>query len=389
MSFLEEWNMKRKYNYTVSSYYFFLLRFFLTDILFRDVAVDWMPSAIANLKSWIQDLDSASTYAERSWRDLSKGRWEAKTHGLGKDAVMRPPSGKEETLAPVLKLAKDNKIKRASTSEDPKPKTRTARKPKKNTILLTEESVRRLRDEDKEEEGNEGSILVARVMKTIYAPKAVGLMAVDEAPSRTEGISEKGLRKVPESLEIKEASHRSQQTVGIPEGVSPEVLRTEELGVIVIEDSPTLPAFSEGAIRLPALALHQDEFSKSRTELSRREIDFQRLSEEKNALRLLNGQKEEEIKDLRAELAKTHQDQTDLTEQVAELAKCQSQRETLEEIHARGFDLTEVIKKAKELEADAGALAFDDDDDDESKSGSESGEELDRKETAPGDNQEP
>ncbi|XP_070039914.1 uncharacterized protein [Nicotiana tomentosiformis] len=71
---------------------------------------------------------------------------------------------------------------------------------------------------------------------------------------------------------------------------------------------------------------------------------------------------------------------------VVELAKCQSRRETLEEIHARGFDLTEEILKAKELEADVGALAFDDDD--ESKSRSESGEEPDGEETAPGDNQE-
>nr|XP_009608119.1 uncharacterized protein LOC104102177 [Nicotiana tomentosiformis] len=59
---------------------------------------------------------------------------------------------------------------------------------------------------------------------------------------------------------------------------------------------------------------------------------------------------------------------------IVKFAKCQSQRETLEEIHAR---------------ADAGALAFDDDDDDdESKSGSESREKLDGEETAAGENQE-
>ncbi|XP_070054729.1 uncharacterized protein [Nicotiana tomentosiformis] len=67
---------------------------------------------------------------------------------------------------------------------------------------------------------------------------------------------------------------------------------------------------------------------------------------------------------------------------VAELAKCQSRRETLEKIHARGFDLTEEIKKVKELEAEAGAL--DSDDDDKSKNGSESEEELDGEEVAPG-----
>ncbi|XP_070040620.1 tropomyosin-1-like [Nicotiana tomentosiformis] len=160
-------------------------------------------------------------------------------------------------------------------------------------------------------------------------------MAIDGAPYRTERISEKDSEKLPESLEIEDASHRSQQT---------------------------------------ALALHQEEFSKSWAELSRRETDFRGLSEERNALKLLSRQREEEIKDLRAELAKAHQDQTDLIEQ----------RETLDEIHARGFDLTEEILKAKELEVDAGALASCDD---ESKSGSESGEEPDGEETAPGDNQ--
>ncbi|XP_070041515.1 uncharacterized protein [Nicotiana tomentosiformis] len=58
---------------------------------------------------------------------------------------------------------------------------------------------------------------------------------------------------------------------------------------------------------------------------------------------------------------------------VAELAKCRSWRDTLEEIHARGFDLAEEIKRAKELEAEAETLASDRDDDDDngSKSGSE------------------
>ncbi|XP_070045443.1 uncharacterized protein [Nicotiana tomentosiformis] len=72
---------------------------------------------------------------------------------------------------------------------------------------------------------------------------------------------------------------------------------------------------------------------------------------------------------------------------ITELAKWQSRRETLEEIHARGFNLTDEIIKAREHEADAGALASsDDDDDDGSKSGSENGEDLDGEEAAPGEN---
>ncbi|XP_070035198.1 uncharacterized protein [Nicotiana tomentosiformis] len=72
---------------------------------------------------------------------------------------------------------------------------------------------------------------------------------------------------------------------------------------------------------------------------------------------------------------------------IVELAKCQSRRETLEEIHARGFDLTDEIIKARECEDDAGALASSDDDDyADSNSGSESGEDLNGEEVAPGEN---
>ncbi|XP_070043098.1 uncharacterized protein [Nicotiana tomentosiformis] len=215
-----------------------------------------------------------------------------------------------------------------------------------------------------------------------------------------------------------------------------------------------------------ASTLHREACSRSRAELSRYEADLQRLTEKRNAIRLHCEQREEEIKDLRADLTKSHQDQTDLTKQLreevdiikeetlgwkegidrlavekeivraqfssaesqlqgmkerssvqartiedleawltSELAKAKSEAEkakaeveafvvvyradaeAAQEIHARGFDLTEEIKKAKELEAESGALAFDDDD--KSKSGSESGEELDGEEVSPGDNQEP
>ncbi|XP_070056633.1 filament-like plant protein 3 [Nicotiana tomentosiformis] len=70
-----------------------------------------------------------------------------------------------------------------------------------------------------------------------------------------------------------------------------------------------------------ALAFHQEAFFMSRAELSRCEADFRGLSEESNALKLLSGQKDEEIKDLQAELAKAHQEQIDLIEQVVKILK--------------------------------------------------------------------
>nr|XP_016488373.1 PREDICTED: phage shock protein A-like [Nicotiana tabacum] len=223
--------------------------------------------------------------------------------------------------------------------------------------------------------------------------------------------------------------------------------------------------------------LHREASSKYRAELARYEAYLKKLTEERDALKLLYAQKEEEIMRIRAELTRAHQDQTELIERlheeakmkeaetlgwkqnmdhlasekdtvqaqlssvehqlqcveeenlarvqnvkeletrlVAELARATSEvealmasyranaeaantrakefsnaaevrlsrvaeharrqyrRETLEEVHARGFDLTTHIESAKVLEDEARALLSDDE---VSVNGSESGGEED------------
>ncbi|XP_070056322.1 WEB family protein At5g55860-like [Nicotiana tomentosiformis] len=483
---------------------------------------------------------------------------------------MRPPSGEEETSAPVLKLAKDNKRKRASTSEDPELKTRTARKPRKNTIPLTEESVQRLRDEDEEEEYDDSG-LVSRVKMSAEAPNATESMKATGVLFCDEGVSGRELVEVPESSRIEATSHHNETVVGTVAGAGLEAPRdgenslSDSLGAIEIGGSPLFPSFSEEMIRearaLKTLfikgghgredpfreyftgveditglgdlevsrkdsgeasslfnevqralnrdsMLHREACSRSRAEMSSARPTSEGSHRREMPSDFSVGKKEEGTKDLRAELAKAHQDQTDLIEQVmkllkahgldsgtmanvsisqlqqkierieqfreevdmirveslgwkegmdrlaaekettraqlssvknqlqgmkekssiqekkieeleaqlsSKLAKAKSESEkakteaeeivvvyradakaaqvqfgfptlSLSEIHARGFDLTEEIIKAKELEAESEALASDDDDDDESKSGSESGEDFDGEETTPGDN---
>ncbi|XP_070041189.1 uncharacterized protein [Nicotiana tomentosiformis] len=323
--------------------------------------------------------------------------------GLGKDAVMRPLSGEEETSIPTPKLAQDKKRKKTSTSEDPKPKKKKARKSK----------------EEDEEEEEDDSGLVARVGISTEAPKATESVKAAETPSRDEEVSGRDLGKVPESSRIEDASHHNEPTVGMVVGAGLEAPRDGEnapsdpLGDIEMRGSSLLPSFFEEmiqearALKTPSIegahgredpfrdyftgvedatglsdlevsrkdsggvsslfneaqkalnrasTFYREAFSRSQVELSRYEADIQRLTKERNALNLLGGQKEEKIKDLRAE-------------------------ETLEEIHARGFDLTDEIIKAKEHKAAAGAL--DSSDDDGSKSKSENGEDLDGEEPAP------
>ncbi|XP_070048737.1 uncharacterized protein [Nicotiana tomentosiformis] len=132
-----------------------------------------------------------------------------------------------------------------------------ARKPNKNVIPLTVESVLRLRDEDEEEEENDGSAPAARTKRTTDAPSAARSMMLHEAPPRTEDMPEKDSGGIPELSKIKDVSHRSQQMGDMSEGPPLESLRTEEnaqsdsFGAATIEDSPTFPAFSAGVIREP------------------------------------------------------------------------------------------------------------------------------------------
>ncbi|XP_070039463.1 intracellular protein transport protein USO1-like [Nicotiana tomentosiformis] len=453
--------------------------------------------------------------------------------GLGKDAVMRPLSSEEEISILTPKLAKDKKRKKTSTSKDPKPKKKKARKSKKNIIHLTKDYVRHPRKEDKKEKEDDSG-LVARVGMCTEAPKATESVKAIETPSRDEGVSGRDLGEVPESPRIEDASHDKEPTVGTAIRAGLEAPRdgdnapSDPLGAIEIGGSPLLPLFSEEmiqearALKTPSIegdhgredpfhdyftrvedatglsnlevsrkdsgeasslfneaqqamnrasALHREVFSRSRAELSRYEADIQRLTEERNSLNLLSGQKEENIKDLRTELATAHKDQTNRIEQEVDVMKAETlgwkesmdrlaakkevaraqlssvesqlrgmkekslaQGKKIEEIEARlaselakakseaekaKAELEVIVAvywadaeaaqvqarkgnprgdprsrfrsyrrdiKAKEHEADAGAVASSNDDDDGSKSGSENGEDLDGEEAAPEEN---
>ncbi|XP_070042435.1 uncharacterized protein [Nicotiana tomentosiformis] len=145
-------------------------------------------------------------------------------------------------------------------------------------------------------------------------------MLVYTTPAQTEGISEKDSGRVPESLQIEDVSNRSQQIGNIYEGDVPESLQTEG-------NAPT----------------YREACSRSRAELHRYEVDLKRVTEERNVLKLLLGQKREEIKDLRAELTKAHQDQTDLSEQKLELIE--KLREEVDEIKAESVKWKENMNR--------------------------------------------
>nr|XP_033513885.1 uncharacterized protein LOC117278525 [Nicotiana tomentosiformis] len=81
--------------------------------------------------------------------------------------------------------------------------------------------------------------------------------------------------------------------------------------------------------------------------------------EERNSLKLLLGQRGEEIKDLRAELAKAYQDQTDLSEQLQQkIEMIKKLREEVDMIKAESLKWKEGMDRfATEKEANRAQLS--------------------------------
>ncbi|XP_070033106.1 uncharacterized protein [Nicotiana tomentosiformis] len=285
-------------------------------------AIPWMPQAVPDLEDWVRKLASTSTYAERAWRDLAKGIWEAKNHGLTKDAILRSSSGEEETKSLVPKSGEDKKRKTASQSEDPKPKPRRVRR---KLIALMIDSVKKLRDEEDEEEEN-ASALTVRPRKAVEVTKPSEPTVAAKIKPRVEEASKK---KSGEDPELPEVEIISRPSVTISDGVGFDTSKIDQsvpsdlLGTMTADHFPSLPTFSEEALRearelkTPDIGGGSSAFTKFRADLSHCETELQKVSEERNALKLLCGQKDETIKDLQVDLAKAHEEEAELDKQVS------------------------------------------------------------------------
>ncbi|XP_070040325.1 uncharacterized protein [Nicotiana tomentosiformis] len=93
---------------------------------------------------------------------------------------------------------------------------------------------------------------------------------------------------------------------------------------VVQDDSQIWKLYFDGAVNIKGVGIgtilvavvHREQCSRSQNELHRYTADLQRATDERNSLGLFLGQREEEIKDLRAELAKAYRDQNDFYEQI-------------------------------------------------------------------------
>nr|XP_016439888.1 PREDICTED: uncharacterized protein LOC107765724 [Nicotiana tabacum] len=201
-------------------------------MLCDDAVISQIPDIVSRLKESIEGITTQRPYSERLWRELSKGRWEARNHGLPKDVKMRPPSADDNIYVdpPSPKQDKEKKRRKAPSSSSPEKKRsrkRLARKPKNASALeLSSDSLHRLRYESKEEEDSD---LVARVRSGFKLPQA--METIEEAaaevsePRRVETL-------FPQAKEV-------EKEVVIGTSRLEDNVPKEALGVIDLSKSPS------------------------------------------------------------------------------------------------------------------------------------------------------
>ncbi|XP_070046689.1 uncharacterized protein [Nicotiana tomentosiformis] len=284
---------------------------------------------------------------------------------------MRPPPLEEEE---VPKLTEDKKRRRVSPPDTPRPKKSRARKSKTDLAVLPADVVQTLRDKDEEGEDTD-FLLVARKRESIEASKAA-------KPVMVEWLQ----RSIEKHLPSTELSW-------------PNVQQKAELVKQLCEEDKMKEAetlgWKQNMDRLTS------EKEAVRAQLSSVERQLQSVKEEN----LGRAQKVEELETrLAAELARATSEAEALVafyradaeaantraKEISDVAKVrlsrvakhtrhQYRRETLKEVHARGFDLTVDIENANVLEDEAGALLSNEEN---SVSGSESRDEDEAPEDA-------
>nr|XP_033515031.1 uncharacterized protein LOC117279589 [Nicotiana tomentosiformis] len=168
-----------------------------------------MPEPIPDLKQWVKSLVLQRPYSERAWVELSKDRWEARSHGLGKDVVMRAPSDGEEV--PTLKQVKERKRKGVSGSG-----------------VMSSEVSRHLRDEPEEREDN-----LACIRANVVIQQSSNLVKANQGT----------LAIIPEKKEAEIIPSRAKMIERDTEGGSSravEDISRDEFGIVDIGGSPQI-----------------------------------------------------------------------------------------------------------------------------------------------------
>nr|XP_009768029.1 PREDICTED: uncharacterized protein LOC104219068 [Nicotiana sylvestris] len=216
---------------------------------------------------------------------------------------MRPALPGEETESPIPKSVKDNKRKRVSKPEDPKDKRGPARRRKKNLIPVDIESVHQMNEEE-EDEGEDSTLVVFTKFRVDLSQCEVELQkTLDERNALKLLCSQKEeeeLRELRADFAKARKDEAELDKQGAKEKSLPHAKRIDELEVKLAE--------------------------------AKAEVGETKIAVDKTIVIYLAGAKADQTQLREA---------SDRERQSNDFSKCQSRRETLEEIHTRGYNLSE------------------------------------------------
>ncbi|XP_070053019.1 uncharacterized protein [Nicotiana tomentosiformis] len=268
-----------------------------------------------------------------------KGEKPSSVQGLSKDAKLRPPSSGENLPAKshVPRQAEEKKRKSdpiSPSSEKKKTRRRLVRKTKEGTSARAppSDSLYRPRDESKEEEKEEVSVLIASVLSRLEGQGA-------SEPENLEADLPQG-NKVDEEAEAEasrdagSAPKKALNVIDITE--SPSFTKSMYNELETVKERPnerargaddTFRSFFDGVDStatedvtglgdLEVSMLHHETFLRYRNELNQLEAEVRGLTEKRDTYKLLSEQHERETKSLRAELEVARKDHADLVEYV-------------------------------------------------------------------------
>ncbi|XP_070041405.1 COP1-interactive protein 1-like [Nicotiana tomentosiformis] len=234
------------------------------------------------------------------------------------DAALRPSSGEEGNKSLVLKQGKDKKRRASSRSEDPKPKTRKVRR---KAIALSMDSVQRLREEDS------SLALVIRYTEAIEVARAPEPMVAMPVGVGSEDLSLD--RSAPSDLLGAMTMGHSPSLPSFFEEALKEAreLKTPDIGAGSSAGDPFRDCFTgvDDGFDIGDASLLLEEaqhfitraINRFRVDLSQCETELRKVLGERDALQVLFGQKDEAIKDLKADLAKVREEGVELDKQVS------------------------------------------------------------------------
>ncbi|XP_070049938.1 uncharacterized protein [Nicotiana tomentosiformis] len=290
---------------------------------------------------------------------------------LERDAVMRPPSGDEEVLPPSSKSEKAIKRKMASDSEGQKPKKRAARKPKASVLhhkaffqsrgelsryeaevrkLTEERDTLKLLSEQREgeakglraelEASRKEQVELAEQVQRIFEFNNIdsGLMAnnlVSQVEQKFDVIRQLRTEVDVVKLEAEEWK-KNMDCLASKKETTRTQLASAEAQLLSLKDKSLVQAkkIEEFQSQLSSANCDRERLA---IELAAARTKVEKTMENVDAMVVVYQSNIKAAQVRAKEVAEAAQDRANW---VVEHAKCQSRRETLEEIHARGFDLT-------------------------------------------------